>query len=153
MIRKMTLDDLDQVMEIEKEAFHDHWQRKDFEYEILENEYSQMLVYEENGCIHGMIGYYILFDDAQITTLAVSEKAKKCGIASSLMNHMIDHCIKMNCSICSLEVRKSNQPAIHLYNKFDFIEMNIRKGYYEDGEDALFMVKALGGNNEQNISD
>lgn len=32
--------------------------------------------------------------------------------------------------------------------KYDFIEMNVRKGYYEDGEDAIFMMKALGGQNE-----
>ena len=37
MIREMTPDDLDQVMEIEKEAFHEHWKREDFEYEISKN--------------------------------------------------------------------------------------------------------------------
>ena len=58
----MTLDDLDQVMEIEKEAFDEHWKRQDFEYEILENEFSKMMVYEKDGLILGIIGYYILFD-------------------------------------------------------------------------------------------
>ena len=51
MIREMTLDDLDQVMEIEKEAFDEHWKRQDFEYEILENEFSKMMVYEKDGLI------------------------------------------------------------------------------------------------------
>ena len=37
MIREMTIDDLDQVMIIEKESFNEHWKRKDFEYEISEN--------------------------------------------------------------------------------------------------------------------
>lgn len=148
MIRKMTLEDLDQVMQIEKEAFNEHWKRKDFEYEISENEYSTMIVYEKNQKILGMIGYYILFDDAQVTTLAVLKQAQKQHIASELMKYMIDDCNEKKCSVLSLEVRKSNVKAYNLYMKYDFIEMNVRKGYYEDGEDAIFMMKALGGQNE-----
>ena len=146
MIREMTLDDLDQVMEIEKEAFDEHWKRQDFEYEILEKEFSKMMVYEKDGLILRIIGYYILFDDAQITTLAVLDQAKRQGIALKLMTYAIEQCDCEKCSVLSLEVRKSNEAAIHLYEKCGFHEMNIRKGYYEDGEDALFMMKALGGN-------
>ena len=146
MIRKMTIDDLDQVMIIEKEAFDEHWKRKDFEYEILENEFSHMYVYEENNKVLGIIGYYILFDDAQVTTIAVLKEARGKSIATKMMNAMIDDCNSKMCSQLSLEVRLSNQKAINLYKKFDFIEMNIRKAYYEDGEDAIFMMRALGGN-------
>ncbi|WP_294562267.1 ribosomal protein S18-alanine N-acetyltransferase [uncultured Traorella sp.] len=146
MIREMTPDDLDQVMEIEKEAFHEHWKREDFEYEISKNEFSNMKVYEKDGQVLGMVGYYILFDDAQITTLAVSHQARRHGIAYELMSYVIEQCDRQKCSVLSLEVRKSNEAAIHLYKKCGFYEMNIRKGYYEDGEDALFMMKALGGN-------
>lgn len=146
MIRKMTIDDLDQVMIIEKEAFDEHWKRKDFEYEICENEFSHMYVYEENKRVLGIIGYYILFDDAQVTTIAVLKEARGKGIATKMMEAMIKDCNSKMCSQLSLEVRQSNQKAINLYEKFDFIEMNIRKAYYEDGEDAIFMMRALGGN-------
>ena len=146
MIRKMTIDDLDQVMIIEKEAFDEHWKRKDFEYEILENEFSNMYVYEENNKVLGIIGYYILFDDAQVTTIAVLKEARGKNIATKMMEAMIEDCNSKICSQLSLEVRLSNQKAINLYKKFDFIEMNIRKAYYEDGEDAIFMMRALGGN-------
>lgn len=145
MIRKMTLQDLDQVLVIEKEAFHDHWPRSSYEYELCENDFSTLLVYEENHEILGVIGYYILFDEAQITTLATKEIAKRKGIARQLMNAMIQDCDKKLCCTISLEVRVSNTAAIQLYNSFDFITVNIRKGYYEDGEDAYLMVKALGG--------
>lgn len=153
MIRRMVLDDLDQVMVIEKEAFHEHWKRRDFEYELTENEFSTLEVFEEKGTILGMIGYYILFDDVQITTLAVLKDAQGKGIASMLMEHMLQQCTQKSCAVVSLEVRKSNEKAIRLYRKFEFIEMNIRKSYYEDGEDAIFMMKALGGNYEQDFSD
>ena len=101
---------------------------------------------EEDKKILGIIGYYVLFDDAQVTTIAVLKEARGKSIASKMMNAMIDDCNSMMCSQLSLEVRKSNQKAINLYKKFDFIEMNIRKAYYEDGEDAIFMMRALGGN-------
>lgn len=148
MIREMTIDDLDQVMIIEKESFNEHWKRKDFEYEINENAFSNMVVYEKENKILGILGYYILFDDAQITTIATLKEARGQGIATELMEYLIEDCNKKQCSVLSLEVRKSNSKAQNLYKKFEFIEMNIRKGYYEDGEDALFMMKALGGNYE-----
>ena len=148
MIRKMHLNDLDEVMIIEKEAFNDHWKRSDFEYEINENEFAHMVVFEEEGQILGMLGYYILFDDAQITTIAVKENSRGKHIATQLMQYLIKDCIERECSVLSLEVRVSNFKAIHLYKKFEFVEMNIRKGYYEDGEDAIFMIRALGGNYE-----
>ena len=148
MIREMTIDDLDQVMIIEKESFNEHWKRKDFEYEISENAFSNMVVYEKENKILGILGYYILFDDAQITTIATLKEARGQGIATELLEFLIEDCNKKQCSVLSLEVRKSNSKAQNLYKKFEFIEMNIRKGYYEDGEDALFMMKALGGNYE-----
>lgn len=148
MIRKMMSKDLDCVMELEKEAFNEHWKREDFEYELNENEFSTMLVSCENDQITGMIGYYILFDDVQITTLAVRKSKQGNKIASALMDAMLEDCINKDCAVVSLEVRMSNTPARKLYEKYGFIEMNIRKGYYEDGEDALFMMKALGGTYE-----
>ena len=148
MIRKMTLSDLDEIMEIEKEAFNDHWKRSDFEYELTENDFAHMVVFEEENKVIGMLGYYILFDDAQITTIAVRENCRGKRIASQLMEYLIEDCNRKGCSVLSLEVRKSNHKAINLYNKFEFVEMNIRKGYYEDGEDAIFMMRALGGNYE-----
>ena len=46
-----------------------------------------------------------------------------------------------------LEVRPSNVAARGLYDSYEFIKVNIRKGYYNDnGEDAIVMCKALGGN-------
>ncbi len=145
MIRKMTLEDLDQVMEIEKQAFHDHWPRSAYEYELKENEFSTLLVYEENKQVLGIIGYYILFDEAQITTIATRSDAKRRGIARKLMDAMIQDCDEKLCCTVSLEVRKSNFPAIQLYESYEFITVNVRKGYYEDGEDAYLMIKALGG--------
>ena len=104
---------------------NEHWKRKDFEYEICENEFSHMYVYEEDKKILGIIGYYILFDDAQVTTIAVLKEARGKSIATKMMNAMIDDCNSKMCSQLSLEVRQSNQKAINLYKKFDFIRWRL----------------------------
>ena len=49
------------------------------------------------------------------------------------------------CEVISLEVRVSNERAIRLYQKSGFIKAAVRKGYYENGEDADLMIRPLGG--------
>jgi ribosomal-protein-alanine acetyltransferase len=44
-----------------------------------------------------------------------------------------------------LEVRVSNESAIHLYEKFGMRRVGVRKGYYRDGEDAYVYAKTLKG--------
>jgi len=44
---------------------------------------------------------------------------------------------------CFLEVRVSNHPAVNLYEKLGFTNVNRKLGYYMDGEDALVMAKPL----------
>lgn len=144
----MELNDLDSVMEIENEAFSDHWNRSAYEYELKENEFSHFLVFQQENQIIGIIGYYILFDDAQVTTIATRKEYRHQHIALQLMEAMIQDCEDKQCSMISLEVRVSNQAAIKLYEKLGFITVNTRKQYYEDQEDAYLMIKALGGSYE-----
>ena len=149
MIRPMTEEDLDQVLIIEREAFQDHWTREAYLYDLNENPFPSLVIYEEIG----VIGYYILFEDGQITTIAVLKEHRRKKIADQLMTYAIDACNQEGCCVLSLEVRVSNEPAIHLYKKHGFETVNIRKGYYENGEDAYLMLKALGGNYDESLSD
>ena len=153
LIREMNLADLDQVMKIETQAFSDHWPRSAYEYELNENPYSTLYVGVKDDSIVGVCGLYHLFEEAQIITLATHVNWRKQGIAQALLNKMIEEADLQGCCTFSLEVRISNDAAISLYEKNGFIKINIRKEYYKDGEDAYLMMKALGGNYEQNISD
>lgn len=149
----MTIEDLPQVMELERECFDDHWDEEAYRYEIEENTFSTMLVAVEGDVLLGACGYYILFEEGQITTIATSPQYRGKGIASSLMEVMLADMVVHGCETCSLEVRVHNNAAIHLYEKFGFITVNTRKGYYQDGEDAYLMVKAIGGLNHENFGD
>lgn len=145
MIRKIGLDDLDQVMKIEEDCFHEQWSRDMYRYEILDNEFKEFCGYEKDGRLVALIDYWILFESCQLANLAVLACERKQGFAKKLMEYMILAAEKKCCEVITLEVRKSNMEAISLYERFGFMEINVRKQYYRDLEDAIVMAKALGG--------
>lgn len=143
----MTKDDLMTICKLEAKLFTPPWQMKDFLYELTENPYSQYFVYIIDDQVVGYIGLWLIFEQAQITTLGVDEAFQKQGIGSKLLDHAIMQANEALCEIMSLEVRVSNHKAIGLYEKKGFETVNIRKGYYQDNhEDAYLMIKPLGGN-------
>ena len=80
----------------------------------------------------------------QILGIAVDKNYTRKNIASTMLNHIIEVCKKMDLDNIFLEVRESNIPAINLYEKHGFKKISIRTNYYKDNnEDALIYVKEL----------
>lgn len=148
MIELMTLADIDEVTEIENKLFTDAWSRDNFIYELTGNDFSKCYVVKENDRVIGYGCLYILFERAEIATIAIQSEYQSKGYGRQLLQHMIDEAIKDECEIMSLEVRISNLKAISLYEKMGFFNNRIRKSYYSDNyEDAYEMIKVLGGLN------
>lgn len=146
MIRPMTLSDLDQVCEIEIEAFSHPWSKDDFEIELQSNPYALYFVLIEEELIKAYIGIWLIYEKAQITTIAVRKDFRTQGLSKILMKFLDAVCIENNVEEISLEVRVSNEKAINLYHRFGFIKKGIRKDYYQDNhEDAYLMVKEVKG--------
>lgn len=146
MIRKMKAEDIRDVMEIENVCFTSRWNEEMFLYEIEENEFGSFFVYCVDHKVVGFIDFWITFETCQLANLAVHPAYQKQGYARQMMDKMVEYAEKAGCENIMLEVRVSNTPARKLYESYDFIEMNVRKGYYNDnGEDAIVMCKALGG--------
>lgn len=146
MIRPMTLSDLDQICEIEIEAFSHPWSKDDFEIELQSNPYALYFVLIEEELIKAYIGIWLIYEKAQITTIAVRKDFRTQGLSKILMKFLDAVCIENNVEEISLEVRVSNEKAINLYHRFGFIKKGIRKDYYQDNhEDAYLMVKEVKG--------
>lgn len=146
MIRAAEDQDLDRIAELEKVLFADSpWPWKEFEHELHENPFAILLVDEEEGRVVGYLDYWILYEQAQAATIGVDPEYQNRGIGSALLSYAEKDAADQGCETFSLEVRVSNAPARHLYEKHGFIQVNIRKGYYENGEDAYLMVKPIGG--------
>ena len=140
-IRKMLLTDVPQVCEIEKRTFSIPWSEKAFE-DSLKLPHALFVVACLGEQILGYCGLYQVFNEGDITNIAVNPKYRKHGVASNLLLNLLDICKSLNCNDITLEVRESNIPAQNLYKKFDFKEEGIRKGYYSDnGENAIIMWK------------
>lgn len=137
----MTLEDIDQVLLIEQEAFNPPWTREAFEHEMTTNLYSHYLVAEtEAKEIVGYCGMWIVMDESHITNVAVAERMRGNKIGEGLMLEAIRVVTEQNVVLMTLEVRVSNDVAKNLYHKLNFQDGGIRKNYYSDtGEDALVM--------------
>lgn len=140
-IREMTHDDIDEILQIEELCYGPHhWSRESFQTE-LSNKIStyRCALSNENRCI-GYMGIWKIMDEAHVTNLSVHPDFQNKKIAHRLLLASIDECYKEKIKYITLEVRVSNEKAIHLYEKFGFKSLGLRKKYYQDNnEDALIM--------------
>lgn len=142
-IRKATKEDLKAIKEIEDESFLNPFKENDLLYEIEENPVSEFDVLVVDDEIVAYLDYWITFDSATIDKIAVKKNKRNQGFAWFLLKNAIENLKKQNVEFFTLEVRKSNLPALNLYEKYGFQKVTIKEKYYEDGEDAIYMVKGL----------
>ena len=103
--------------------------------------YTKYYSYIENDLIVGFLSFDLIYDRAEINYIFVEEKYRKKGIATKLLNHMLDIC-NNGCNNITLEVKESNKSAINFYLKNGFIEVARREKYYQD-EDGILMIKEM----------
>lgn len=133
--------DIEQIYTLCKICFSTPWSLSSIKAEIA-NPLAKYIVATEDNTdrIIGFVGVWIIAGEGDVTNIAVHPNFRRFGIASNLLETLISHCIKNECSILNLEVRDSNIGAQHLYYKFGFKQISIRKKYYSDTkEDAIIM--------------
>jgi len=139
LLRALVEEDLPAVLAIEKTSSPLPWTRAAFLHE-LGSPHSQLIVAERQGAILGYICSWHVADEVQILAIAVHPEARRQGIGERLVHHVLSIGQRKGAQSANLEVRRSNLPAIALYQKFGFREVAVRRRYYADGEDALLMV-------------
>jgi ribosomal-protein-alanine N-acetyltransferase len=144
-LRRMRLEDLPMVLEIEAKSYNFPWSEAIFKDCIKSMHYSCWICEE----LDVIVGYSIVSmaaGEAHIMNINVDPAIQGQGVGSKLLEHMIEVATKKAESIF-LEVRPSNKAAIALYEKRGFNEIGIRKGYYpaENGhrEDAVMLALDL----------
>lgn len=149
-IRLMVEDDLDQVIAIENESFLAPWRKQDLLYELHENPINVIYVLEleENGIrkIVGFIDFMVTFSSSAISQIAVAKDYRRKGYANILLASMLSHLqngYPDEVETITLEVRKHNASAIAFYEKNGFEAVLIKPHYYDNGDDALYMIRRL----------
>lgn len=139
IIRKMEPKDCKGVFEVEQACFSVPWSFSSFQ-TIFDYDGNHYLVAEESGKIIGFIGLMAIGEEADITNVAVLSKYRNKGIGASLVEAILTLAKEEKITKIMLEVRSSNEPAIHLYEKYGFFFLCKRKNYYEKPkEDADIM--------------
>lgn len=137
----MTLADVDQVHAIEVDSFHTPWSRQSFVNDMTTNACARYVVLRREDEVLGYAGMWLVLDEAHITNVAVRRDERGRGLGRQLMNALIQLAADSGMNWMTLEVRRSNDPARALYKSLGFIEVGVRKGYYEDTkEDAILMA-------------
>ncbi|MEW6081889.1 MAG: ribosomal protein S18-alanine N-acetyltransferase [Bacillota bacterium] len=138
----MTLDDIDQVLAIERCAFPSPWSERAFVSEITENAMAHYVVVERAGVVVAYSGMWLILDEAHITNIAVHSRVRRQGVGGFLLSQMLARAAARGCQRMTLEVRVSNSAAQLMYHRFGFQRKGVRRGYYTDTrEDAIIMWK------------
>jgi ribosomal-protein-alanine N-acetyltransferase len=169
-IRPLAAADIAQVMDIERESFPTMWPQTAYRRE-LQNKVARYWVITEvpdepagesspqpglwgalrrmvgndveatEERVLGFIGVWLLVGEAHIVTVAVREAYRRMGIGERLVIAAIETALGFDQEVLTLEVRKSNEAAQLLYEKYGFTRVGLRKRYYTDNnEDAVLMT-------------
>ncbi len=139
-IKKMNLDDLEQIKDILISDFDDFW-----DYNILKNELTNencyyCVVLNSEDEIVGFAGVQFILDEANITNIVTRKDFRKLGIGSLLLNFLIEISKEKKMSSITLEVNENNIPAKNLYRKYRFNDIGLRKNYYNGTDNAIIMT-------------
>jgi len=140
-IRKMILDDLEQVIAIDQISFSLPWPVRSFYSELTDNPASRCWVVELDGRIAAMVVAWLIVDEIHIATIATHPDFRKQGFGEKLLSFTLQSAQAEGAVTSFLEVRENNAAAIMMYHKFGYVESGRRKGYYKDNnEDAILMT-------------
>ncbi|MBI3752768.1 MAG: ribosomal protein S18-alanine N-acetyltransferase [Deltaproteobacteria bacterium] len=146
-ILPMTLNDMEDVLAIEKFSFSSPWPRSQFEKEIknpLSHQFVAKIIRDGKEIVMAYTIFWVAADEAHILNIAVHPDFRRQGIAKTLLVFALNRIEEMGGRGVFLEVRRSNIAAQRLYIKFGFREIGVRKGYYGDNrEDAIVMALEL----------
>ncbi|HSG41783.1 MAG TPA: ribosomal protein S18-alanine N-acetyltransferase [Anaerolineales bacterium] len=140
-IRRMTLDDIPAVVELDRLSFTLPWPERSFRFELTDNPVSRCWIVELDGKVVGMIVAWLLVDEAHVATIATHPNHRRQGIARKLLTYALRYMSKEGAVTSFLEVRENNHAAQDMYRKFGYEVVGRRKRYYKDtSEDAILMT-------------
>lgn len=139
-VRRATIEDAKEIFAIEMECFSVPWSLDSIETELMNEDKKLYYVVEDVNGVVGYAGSWLVYDEGQITNIAIRPSARRQGFGAKLTSALIEECFKRGMHEIFLEVRISNLSALSLYRQLGFTVKGMRKNYYsEPKEDAYIM--------------
>src|SRR6185503_5631828 len=140
-LRVMTPADLPAVLRLEHELFpEDAWSEEMLRGELADQPRTRhyVLAVEDGGEIVGYAGLAAAADQGDVQTIGVRDDRRGRGVGTALLTELLEEASRRRCEAVFLEVRAGNEPALRLYERFGFVEVGVRRKYYQpSGTDAI----------------
>ena len=133
--------DIDQILEIEKESFSNHWSKQMFLSEC-ENKFSHFKICISDNLIIGFIIYRIVLEEAEILNIVIGHKFRGKSFGKQLLNYAVNDIKEHKVKNIFLEVNERNIIAQNLYKNGGFVKYSTRQNYYGD-DNAVLMKLSL----------
>ena len=140
-IREAKVNDLGKIYDIEKRIFSNPWSKQSIKNEINRISCSLNFIAEKNDHLIGYCFSHIIDKEVHILNMAIDIPYQHRGNGKEFFNLIFKE--YMEYANVFLEVKKTNFPAINLYFNFGFEEIDRKKMYYSDGEDAIVMSRIV----------
>jgi ribosomal-protein-alanine N-acetyltransferase len=135
----MTVEDLPEVVEIERASFANPWSGSLFLQE-LQVSFSRIILARRAGEeIAGYLCRWVVADEMHILNVAVHPRYRGRGVGAVLMREALREARDRRAVAVTLEVRRTNLAGRRLYESFGVEEVGARPNYYGRGEDALIV--------------
>ena len=133
--------DLDDIVRIEALTFTKPWTREMYLAELEHRDVSRFYIARDAvGEAVGFCSCWQIIDEIHINNLAVLPEHRRAGVATALLNRVLSDGATRGAHRATLEVRRSNGPALQLYERCGFSVTAVRRGYYtHPDEDALVL--------------
>ncbi len=142
-LRLLTIDHLDQMLQIDQICFGGHWSIDTYRRELASDNGHFVGAFVDAQLDSQLIGmgcFWAILDEAHITLLAIHPDYRGQGWGQDLLIGLFAQAVAIGMNYGTLEVRASNEVAVGLYEKMGFVIAGVRKKYYQDpAEDALVM--------------
>ena len=139
-ILPMTNEDIDFLSTNLNSDFDDFWNINNLKNDFLNPNSTYLIAKVENEIV-GFAGFLKICDEANIMNIVTKKNKRNLGIGSKLLENLILYAKNQNCKSITLEVNEHNNIAIHLYEKYNFKRIGLRKKYYNNTDDAILMAR------------
>jgi ribosomal-protein-alanine N-acetyltransferase len=149
-IRPVSESDLENILKLETTSHQAPWSLESLGAELVKPfSYFWVITDDETDeQIAGYIVFWIIDRECRVLNVVVSQEARGLGYGKLLIRSAIREALRQGCTQAALEVRKSNEAAVQLYQSLGFTISRIQKSFYSNGEDAYLMDLPLEGDKE-----
>jgi ribosomal-protein-alanine N-acetyltransferase len=150
-------DEIDAVLAVEQTSFSNPWTRDMYLAELNNEGVSFVFVARvatdaagaggpSGDDIVGFVAFWRVFDELHLNNLAVVPEMRRQGVGTALLERVLSEGERLGATRTTLEVRRSNEVALKLYERFGFSVAGARRAYYtHPEEDALILWREDGG--------